>query len=125
MIVVGAIALIGTLSAQAQETKPSTVDKAWVSLNTAQLNLQLDLNDDQEAQVKEIDTRYIKQHQALEQSEPKLSDKDMSDKTAGLMLERDRELRKVLTPEQYAKWDAKRQKGTSDLTPEKKETMKD
>ena len=95
-----------------------------MNLNVTQLNMQLDLSDEQEAKVKELDTRYIKRHEALEQTMPKLSDKDMSDKTAALMVERDREMQKVLTPEQYTKWDGMRQKGTGDLTPEKKEQMK-
>lgn len=124
IIAMGAIALIGSLNVQAQESKPSVADKAWVTLNTAQLNMQLDLSDEQEVKVKEIDARYIKRHQALEQAEPKLTEKEMSDKTAALMVERDRDLRAVLNPEQYAKWDAMRQKGTGDLTPEKKEKMK-
>ncbi|MBK6775341.1 MAG: hypothetical protein IPG74_05660 [Flavobacteriales bacterium] len=124
IIAIGAIALIGTMNVHAQETTPSMVDNVWVNLNTAQLNLQLDLSDDQEMKVKEIDMRYIKRHQTLEQTTPKLSEKAMSDKTAALMTERDRDLRAVLNPEQYAKWDAMRQKGTTDLTPEKKEKMK-
>ena len=121
--IAGAVALLTTLNAQAQ-TQPSTLDKAWVNLNVTQLNMQLDLSDEQEAKVKELDTRYIKRHEALEQTMPKLSEKDMSDKTAALMVERDREMQKVLTPEQYTKWDGMRQKGTGDLTPEKKEQMK-
>ena len=124
IIALGAIALIGSMNVHAQETTPSMVDNVWVNLNTAQLNLQLDLSDDQEMKVKEIDMRYIKRHQTLEQTTPKLSEKAMSDKTAALMTERDRDLRAVLNPEQYAKWDAMRQKGTTDLTPEKKEKMK-
>ncbi|MBK9196687.1 MAG: hypothetical protein IPO17_17235 [Flavobacteriales bacterium] len=124
IITIGAIALIGSMNVHAQETTPSMVDNAWVNLNTAQLNLQLDLSDDQEMKVKEIDMRYIKRHQTLEQTTPKMSEKAMSDKTAALMTERDRDLRAVLNPEQYAKWDAMRQKGTTDLTPEKKEKMK-
>ena len=124
IIALGAIALIGSMNVHAQETTPSMVDNVWVNLNTAQLNLQLDLSDDQEMKVKEIDMRYIKRHQTLEQTTPKMSEKAMSDKTAALMTERDRDLRAVLNPEQYAKWDAMRQKGTTDLTPEKKEKMK-
>ncbi len=124
IIAICAITFFGSVIIHAQETTPSVVDKAWVTLNTAQLNLQLDLSDEHEMNVKEIDMRYIKRHQTLEQSTPKLSEKEMSDKTAALMTERDRDLRAVLNPEQYAKWDAMRQKGTTDLTPEKKEKMK-
>ncbi|MEO8067603.1 MAG: hypothetical protein ABI599_07925 [Flavobacteriales bacterium] len=121
LIVIGAIALIGSLNVQAQ-TKPSPVDKAWVALNTEQLNVQLGLDDVQQAKVKDIDNRYVTKHQGLE--EAKLTEKEMSDRTAVLMTERDRELRLVLTTAQYDKWDAMRQKGTGDLTPEKKEKMK-
>ncbi|MBK9286868.1 MAG: hypothetical protein IPN38_04080 [Flavobacteriales bacterium] len=41
------------------------MDKARVNLNVTQLNMQLDLSDEQEAKVKEPDTRYIKRHEAL------------------------------------------------------------
>ncbi len=124
IIAIGAFALLGAFNVQAQETKPDAMDQAWVAINTEKLNVQLDLTDEQEKKVKEIAERYVKKHEALEQSVPKLSDKDMSDKTAGLMNERDREMKAVLNAEQYAKWEKMRQKGTSDLTEQKKEQMK-
>ena len=123
LITACAIALIGTFTANAQEKKASPADNVWVALNTEQLNLQLGLSDDQKAKVKEIDQRFVTKHEALQEAEPKLSEKDMSDKTAALMNERDRELKAILTAEQYAKWEKMRHKGTSDLTEEKKEKM--
>ncbi|MBK6540427.1 MAG: hypothetical protein IPG10_03910 [Flavobacteriales bacterium] len=124
VIALGAFALIGTLNVQAQETKASPADKAWVAINTEKLDMQLGLNDEQVAKVKDIDLRYITKHESLENATPALSEKEMSDKTGALMIERDRELKMVLNAEQYAKWDDMRQKGTSDLTQEKKEKMK-
>ncbi|MBP6391375.1 MAG: hypothetical protein KA175_03290 [Flavobacteriales bacterium] len=124
LIALGAFALIGTLNVQAQETKASPADKAWVAINTEKLDMQLGLNDEQVAKVKDIDLRYITKHESLENATPTLSEKEMSDKTGALMVERDRELKMVLNAEQYAKWDDMRQKGTSDLTQEKKEKMK-
>ena len=124
VIALGAFALIGTLNVQAQETKASPADKAWVAINTEKLDMQLGLNDEQVAKVKDIDLRYITKHESLENATSALSEKEMSDKTGALMIERDRELKMVLNAEQYAKWDDMRQKGTSDLTQEKKEKMK-
>jgi periplasmic protein CpxP/Spy len=123
LIALGAFALIANLSVSAQETKASTADNVWVALNTEQLNLQLNLNDEQKKKVKEIDQRFVQKHEALEKAEPKLNEKEMSNKTAALMNERDRELKTVLNAEQYAKWEKMRHKGTSDLTEEKKEKM--
>jgi hypothetical protein len=123
LIAIGAFALITSLNVNAQETKASAADNVWVALNTEQLNVQLGLNDEQKAKVKDIDQRFVQKHQALEKAEPKLSEKDMSNKTAALMNERDRELKAVLNAEQYAKWEKMRHKGTSDLTEQKKEKM--
>ncbi len=124
LILAGAIALMGATSAQAQTTEPDAMDKAWVALNTEKLNVQLALNDEQKPIVKEIADRYVKKHEAIEQQVPKPTEKELSDRTAGLMNERDREMKMVLNAEQYAKWEKMRQKGTSDLTEKKKEEMK-
>ena len=119
---IGALALMSTGSLSAQEA--DAMDKAWVAINTEKLNAQLSLDDAQKAQVEDIAERYVKMHEGLEDRTPKLNEKEMSDRTAALMKERDREMKKVLTAEQYAKWDEMRQKGTSDLTNEKKEEIK-
>src|SRR5262245_40585858 len=124
MIAIGAFALLGALNLQAQNTKPDALDQAWVAINTEKLNVQLGLTDQQQVKVKEIADRYVKKHEALEEQTPKLTEKEMSDKTAALMNERDREMKAVLNAEQYAKWEKMRQKGTSDLTEQKKEEMK-
>lgn len=123
IMIIGAIALMGSLSAQAQ-TQPDAMDKAWVAINTEKLNLQLELSDEQEAKVKEIAERFTKKHEGLEEHQPKLSDKEMSDRTAVLMVERDREMRTVLNASQYAKWEEMRHKGTSDLTEPRQDQMK-
>lgn len=122
MMMIGALALMSTGAVKAQEA--DAMDKAWVAMNTEKLNMQLGLNEAQEAKVKDIADRYVKKHEGLEEQEPKLSDKEMSDRTASLMKERDREMKAVLTAEQYLKWEEMRQKGTSDLTNEKKEEIK-
>ncbi len=124
LILAGAIALMGVMNTQAQTTEPDAMDKAWVAVNTEKLNVQLGLNDEQKAKVKEIADRYVKKHEAIEQQVPKPTEKELSDKTAALMTERDREMKTVLNAEQYAKWEKMRQKGTSDLTEKKKEEMK-
>mgnify|MGYP000846885165 CR=1 FL=1 len=48
----------------------------------------------------------------------------MADKVEALMKERDRELRTVFNAEQYAKWQKKRNMGTSELRDDQKEKMK-
>ncbi len=119
---IGALARMSTASVSAQEA--DAMDKAWVAINTEKLNAQLGLDDAQQAKVEDIAERYVTKHEGLEDLVPKLSDKEMSERTASLMKDRDREMKAVLTSEQYAKWEEMRQKGTGDLTPEKKEELK-
>lgn len=122
-MMIGAIALMG-VGAQAQDDKMEPMDKAWVVMNAEKLNVELGLNDAQKAQVKEIDERYVKKHDALEAIVPKLTDHEMADRVERLMNERDKDLRVVLNDEQYAKWDKMRHKGTSELREDQKEKMK-
>jgi hypothetical protein len=121
--VISAIALLG-FGAQAQDHKPSPTDKLWVAINTQVLNVELGLNDAQEAELKEINDRYVTKHEALENTVPKLTESEMADKVEALMMERDRELHKVFNDEQYAKWEKKRQQGTGELRDDQKEKMK-
>jgi len=121
---IGAVALMSTLSVNAQDKTPDAMDKAWVAMNAEKLNMELGLDDAQQAKVKDIAERYVRKHEALEMTTPKLSDTEMSDRTAGLMKARDGEMKMVLNADQYTKWDGMRQKGTNDLTKEKKEDMK-
>jgi len=95
-----------------------------VSLNTEKLNLELGLDDAQQAKVEDIAEVYVKKHEALVDHVPALTEKEMSAQTATLMKERDSDMKAVLTAEQYAKWDKMRQKGTSELTEKKKEELK-
>ncbi len=123
LLMIGAVALMSTMTVKAQDTKPDAMDQVWVTMNTEKLNMQLGLNDAQQTKVKDIAERYVKKHEALEETTPKLTEKEMSDRTARLMKERDAEMKAVLNAEQYAKWDDMRQKGTGELTKEKKEQM--
>lgn len=122
-LVIAAIAAMG-LSAQAQNTKPDVSDKAWVAINSEMLNVELGLNDAQKAQLKDINMRYVKKHEALENTTPKLSENQMSEKVEDLMNARDKDLRGVFNDEQYAKWEKKRHMGTSELRDDQKEKMK-
>jgi hypothetical protein len=122
-LMIGALALMG-FGAQAQDDKAHPLDKAWVAMNTQMLNVELGLNDAQQAQVKEIDERYVKKHEALEATVPKPSESEMADKVEGLMKARDKDLRAVLNDEQYAKWEKKRHMGTGELRDDQKEKMK-
>jgi len=124
LLMIGAVALMSTLSVNAQDKTPDAMDKAWVAMNAEKLNMELGLDDAQQAKVKDIAERYVRKHEALEMTTPKLSDTEMSDRTAGLMKARDGEMKMVLNADQYTKWDGMRQKGTNDLTKEKKEDMK-
>ncbi len=121
LIMIGAVVMLSATQAHAQKT--DVLDDAWVSINTEKLNLELGLDDAQQAKVEDIAEAYVKKHEGLVDHDPKLSDKEMSDRTAALMKERDRDMKAVLNPEQYAKWEKMRQKGTSDLTDKKKEEL--
>jgi Spy/CpxP family protein refolding chaperone len=121
-LLVSGFVLFAGLHATAQESKEShPMDRAWVALNVAKLNVQLSLNDEQQAKVKEIDERYMKKYQAYEATTPKPSDTQMENMVAKLMTERDRDMKAVLNAEQYAKWADMRQKGTSELRDDQKE----
>lgn len=121
MILICAVALLGNITATAQDV--GITDKAWVAMNPQQLNISLGLNDQQQEQVKAIDQKYVEAYAALENAVPKLNDDQMSTKVADLMSRRDAEMEKVLNAEQYAKWDDMRQKGTGQLKTEEKEML--
>ena len=124
-LMIGAIALFSTIGTQAQDKKAShPMDKAWVAMNTTVLNVELKLNDDQQAKVKEIDQRFTRKEEALEAVTPKLTDTEMSNKVEALMDDRDNALREVLNKDQYASWSKMRHKGTSELRPDQKDKMK-
>lgn len=119
---VSGLILFGAFNATAQaDRKLEPSSRAWVAMNVAKLNVQLGLNDVQQAKVKEIDERYMQKHQAYGAIVPKPSDKQMEDKVAKLMTERDNDMKAVLNAEQYEKWMNMRQKGTGELREEQKE----
>jgi len=121
-LLVSGLILFGAFNATAQtDQKLETSSRAWVAMNVAKLNVQLGLNDVQQAKVKDIDERYMQKHQAYEATMPKPSDKQMEDKVAKLMTERDNDMRAVLNAEQYEKWMNMRQKGTGELREEQQE----
>ena len=123
-IIAAAIVLLSPVLMNAQD-KPgtSTMDKAWVIMNTEMLNVELGLNDKQKEQVREIDQRFTKKHDAMMSVVPKPTDAEVSEKVEALMMERDDALKAVLNEEQYAKWAKKRHKGTSDLQDKEKTNM--
>ncbi len=111
-----AILLVVSTGAQAQGKDANhPVDQVWVTMNTEMLNVELGLNDDQKAKVKEINERFTGRHQEMEAAVPKPTDAEMSTKVAKLMAERDQAMRGVLNDDQYAKWEDKRHKGTGQL----------
>ena len=121
-LLVSGLILFGAFNATAQtDQKLETSSRAWVALNVAKLNVQLGLNDVQQAKVKDIDERYMQKHQAYGATMPKPSDKQMEDKVAKLMTERDNDMLAVLNAEQYEKWMNMRQKGTGELREEQQE----
>jgi hypothetical protein len=121
-LLVSGLILFGAFNATAQtDQKLETSSRTWVAMNVAKLNVQLGLNDVQQAKVKDIDDRYMQKHQAYGATMPKPSDKQMEDKVAKLMTERDNDMRAVLNAEQYEKWMNMRQKGTGELREEQQE----
>ena len=117
---VAAFAAMG-FSAQAQN---NLNDKVWIAMNPEVLNMELGLNDKQQTEVKEIDTRFAKKHEALENMTPKPTDQQMGEEVEALMVARDKDMRGVLNDEQYAKWEKKRHMGTSEVHHDEKEKMK-
>jgi len=117
--------LLSITGAYAQ-SKPeaSNADKAWVWINTEMLAAELKLNDAQKEDLRRIDERYVKKHDAMMAVVPKPTDEERSKKVEALMKERDAELRAVFNKEQYAKWEKKRQQGTSELEETEKQGMK-
>ena len=121
-LLVSGLVLFGGLHATAQERDNyHPIDRAWVAMNVAKLNVQLGLNDVQQAAVKEIDERYMRKHQAMEASMPKPTEAQMGADVSKLMTERDRDMEAVLNTDQYAEWIDMRQKGTGDLDEEQQE----
>jgi hypothetical protein len=121
-LLVSGLILFGGSTATAQDdTKLQTTNRAWVTMNVAKLNLQLGLNDVQQASLKEINERYMAKHQAFEAASPKPTDTQMEDKVSKLMTERDRDMEAMLNADQYAKWMGMRQKGTGELRDEQQE----
>ncbi len=124
-IIAGVIAILSVTGVQAQdEPGTSAMDKAWVLMNTEMLNMELDLNDRQKEDVRAIDQRYEKKHDEMMAVVPKPTDKKISENVEGLMKERDKALRGTLNDDQYAKWEKKRHKGTSDLQEKEKDNLK-
>jgi hypothetical protein len=125
LIIAGAFVLLSITGAYAQ-SKPeaSNADKAWVWINTEMLAAELKLNDAQKEDLRRIDERYVKKHDAMMAVVPKPTDEERSKKVEALMKERDAELRAVFNKEQYAKWEKKRQQGTSELEETEKQGMK-
>ncbi len=123
-IIAAAIALLSPVLMNAQD-KPGTsaMDKTWVMMNTEKLNVQLDLNDKQKEQVREIDQRFTKKHDEMMSVVPKPTDAEVSKKVEALMTDRDDALKAVLNAEQYAKWANMRHKGTGDLQDKEKTNM--
>lgn len=124
-IIAGIIAILSVTGIQAQDGPgTSAMDKAWILMNTEMLNMELDLNDRQKEDVRAIDQRFEKKHAEMMAVVPKPTDKKISESVEGLMKERDKALRATLNDDQYAKWEKKRHKGTSDLQEKEKDNMK-
>ncbi|MBL7985885.1 MAG: hypothetical protein JNM91_12840, partial [Flavobacteriales bacterium] len=81
-------------------------------------------NDRQKEDVRAIDQRYEKKHAEMMAVVPKPTDQKISENVEGLMKERDKALRGTLNDDQYAKWEKKRHKGTSDLQEKEKDNLK-
>ncbi len=125
MIITAGIALLTIAGVNAQDQPgTSTMDKAWILMNTEMLNVELDLNDQQKEEVRGINESFEKKHADMMSHVPKPTDAEVSKKVEGLMNERDTALRGVLNVDQYAKWEKKRHKGTSDLQEKEKANLK-
>ena len=125
MIITVGIALLTSAGVNAQDQPgTSTTDKAGILMNTEMLNVELDLNDQQKEDVRDINERFEKKHAEMMAHVPKPTDAQVSEKVEGLMKERDTALRGVLNADQYAKWEKKRHKGTSELQEKERSKLK-
>ena len=117
-----AIALVLGLTTFAQEGKPARGEREkltaeqQVELQTKKMKLELDLNDKQTADVKKIVEKQVAKREAkrAEKKEKKAKGEkpskdqmfNMRNEMLDAQIAHKAEMKKILTAEQYAKWDA-------------------
>jgi Spy/CpxP family protein refolding chaperone len=95
------------ISAQRPDKKARVTPEERASKQTEIMAKQLELTEEQQAKVKEINLKYSQQtanHEQQAKDELKKSREDFK----SLFEAKDAELKQVLTPEQYQKWQEKR-----------------
>jgi len=111
---------VGAANAQDAVKQASPQDRA--EMRTEHMVKELGLNEDQTAKVKEINARYGEKMQAMRQAQ-KAELTEKRDTRAELEEARMAELKGVLTPDQYAKLEA-RQKEMRDKRMEHRQEMR-
>ena len=96
------------VSAQNPNRKSRMTEEDRAAKRTEMMTKQLDLTADQQAKIKEINLRHSQQttnQQRQVREERRQNRENMKSKMAA----RDAEIKQVLTPEQYEKWQEKKQ----------------
>ena len=96
-----------TVSAQRPDRKSRMTAEERASKQTEMMTKHLDLTVEQQAKVKEINLQHSQQ-MANQQEQARENRRQGSEKMKSQMETRDAELKQVLTPEQYEKWQEKR-----------------
>lgn len=117
-----AMATMAVGAANAQDAVKKAPDQDRAEMRTEHMVKELGLNEDQTAKVKEINARYGEKMQAMRQAQ-KAELTEKRDKRAELEEARMTELKGVLTPDQYAKLEA-RQKEMRDKRMEHRQEMR-
>ena len=102
-----------SVSAQGPDKKPRMTPEERVSKQVEMMTKQLDLTADQQAKIKEINLKYSQQ-MADHAKQSKEEMKKNREKMETQMEAKNAELKQVLTPEQYEKWQEKRKEMRND-----------
>lgn len=90
----------------AMRSTTSSKAVAWAALDVERMKRELGLKPEQLTKLNDINARFEKEHQALEQDATKAGAEPMSGRVASLEQRRTREVNAVLDPQQLKKWDA-------------------
>lgn len=96
-----------SVSAQRPDRNPKMTPEDRASKQTEMMTKQLDLTADQQAKIQEINLKYSQQ-MAAQQGQAKEDRQQNMENMKAQMEAKNAEIKQVLTPEQFEKWQAKR-----------------
>ncbi|MDR0230746.1 MAG: DUF4890 domain-containing protein [Dysgonamonadaceae bacterium] len=113
LVLVLVFVFVINVSAQNPNRKSRMTAEERAAKRTEMMTKQLDLTEDQQAKIKEINLKHFQErpnHQRQVREERRQNRENMRSQ----MTARDAELKEVLTPEQYEKWQEKKQETRED-----------